>query len=609
MKNNILFATIMTLALASCQSEEMFELDQHEIQLTSVVNPMSRGTSLTQQSTQIVSGQEVGVTIVGAKDAHTNVKWKVGEDGALTNTGNPIYWASTEATFYAYHPYNSSWSGINKLESFSVNTDQSTDTGYLNSDLLWATKTGTKTANPVELSFAHKLSKINVTLKSDDIKDLSGAIISICGTNIGVKFNPFTGDLSSASTVATIKAGETTKEAYTASAIIVPQTIIGGTQFIKVTHNEKSFYYKLSADKEFKSGYSYSYTLNVKERQVEVDVESDNITDWTDEDATGDAEEVVEAFLLPDGSSFNYIVGQYLENNSELTKIKFIASSKTTSEYLLATNENGIKGYFVSNDEWLEIHTSASQFITPQNCESMFNASYDNPPPFYKITEIDFGENFNTSNARWMDGMFAGCQSLISLNLNQFNTSNVIDMGWMFCGCTNLKLLDISSFNTSNVTNMVVMFGGCESLTSLDLSHFNTSKISKMSQMFYECKSLTSLNLRNFDTSKVTDMTDTFFFCESLEDLNLKSFDTSKVTCMDQMFLGCHKLHSLDLSNFSFENNPIVRAMLRNVGYNAKNQPIPIKVNEDGHTYLTETTTECGIESYAKFVKPDGTDW
>lgn len=320
MKKILLLTAIISLALASCQSEDSIEQNQSEIQLTSVINPMSRATSLTQQSTQIASGQEVGVIINGAKEAHTNVKWTVGEDGALTNTSTPIYWSNTEATIYAYHPYNSSWSGTDKLESFSVNTDQSTDAGYLNSDLLWATKTGTKTSNPVELSFVHKLSKINVTLTSTDIADLSGATISICGTKTSTSFNPITGELSAASNIANIKAGVTTTEAYTASAIIIPQTVANGTQLIKVTHNNKNFYYKLSTDKEFKAGHSYSYTLKVKEKLVEVEVESDNITDWTDEDINGDADEVDLSWFSPN-QYISYVSNyEMIQTNDDASK-------------------------------------------------------------------------------------------------------------------------------------------------------------------------------------------------------------------------------------------------------------------------------------------------
>ena len=99
-----------------------------------------------------------------------------------------------------------------------------------------------------------------------------------------------------------------------------------------------------------------------------------------------------------------------------------------------------------------------------------------------------------------------------------------------------------------------------------------------------------------------------FVNCFSLTSLNLSSFNTSNVTDMADMFNGCYSLTSLDLSNFTFGKTPIVQFMLNNVGNNAENKPIPVKVKEEGYTYLTEKN--CGIDATAaKFVKPDGTDW
>jgi len=284
-------ATVASFTACENITDELIG-NNSEIRLTSSINPVTRATNQNLQATQIVTGQQVGVTITGAKSEHNNVAWTAGESGALTNTGNPIYYGDSETTITAYHPYNSSWTSTS--HTFSVSTDQSTDENYLNSDLLWATASSSKTENAIPLVFKHKLAKINVTLTSEDIADLSNATISICGTNITTNFNPADGTLSATTAnVVEIKAGVTTTSAYTSSAIVVPQELASGTKFIKVIYNNKNFYYTLSAKKEFKSGYSYSYTLNVKESKVEIDVESDNITDWTDEEATGDAEEDV----------------------------------------------------------------------------------------------------------------------------------------------------------------------------------------------------------------------------------------------------------------------------------------------------------------------------
>ncbi len=292
-----LMATFTGASFSACTSEneEVFGQDT-EIRLTSEIIP-SRVTSLDYQSTQIVAEQQVGVTITNAKAAHNNVAWTAGADGALTNTGAPLYYTNKTAIITAYHPYNNDWKAASSY-LFSVNTDQSIEANYRNSDLLWATASSNKTVNAVALTFTHKLAKINVTLQSTDITDLSGATISICGTNIATNFNPSTGALSAATAnVQEIKAGV----GKTASAIIVPQTVAASTPFIKITLGEKVFYHKLSAEKTFASGKSYSYTLNVKENSVEITA-TENITDWGQGDAEpniGDAEEIDLSWFNP----------------------------------------------------------------------------------------------------------------------------------------------------------------------------------------------------------------------------------------------------------------------------------------------------------------------
>ena len=274
-------------ACSNDADEELYR--ESEIRLKSEILP-TRVTSLDYQSTQIVTGQQVGVTITGAKTEHNNVAWTAGSDGLLSNNGEAVYYSGRrEATITAYHPYNSTWTG--NIHRFSVNTDQSSKTDYRNSDLLWATNRSAKTENAVTLNFSHKLAKINVTLTSTDIDDLSDATITICGTSITTGFNPATGALSEATkNVQEIKAGVTAAGAYTASAIVVPQTVPTGTRLIRVEHNGKSYYYSLDAPKELKPGYSYSYTLNVKEDLVEVEIASGNISNWNNENISGDAE-------------------------------------------------------------------------------------------------------------------------------------------------------------------------------------------------------------------------------------------------------------------------------------------------------------------------------
>lgn len=277
-----LMATLTGASFSACTSETEEVLGQDtEIRLTSEITPPSRGTDLTQQATQIVAGQQVGVTITGAKAGHDNIAWTAGADGALTNTGEALFYGSGAATITAYHPYKSAWTGVNSKVPADVETDQSGE-GYLRSDLLWATASASKTAEAVPLTFTHKLSKINVTLQSTDT-NLSGANIYINGVILVTYFNPVTGEITPHENTIKylIKAGTTTADKPTSTAIIVPQTVAAGTKFIKVELNGNTYNYTLPAEKTFESGHSYSYTLNLT-KGLEVNLVSDNITPWED---------------------------------------------------------------------------------------------------------------------------------------------------------------------------------------------------------------------------------------------------------------------------------------------------------------------------------------
>ena len=190
---------------------------------------------------------------------------------------------------------------------------------------------------------------------------------------------------------------------------------------------------------------------------------------------------------------------------------------------------------------------SEAVIAAPQNCGYIFEG-------FKNLVEINFNENFNTSNTTNMDSMFRNCKFLTGLDLSNFNTENATNMSYMFYYCKSVTNLDLSNFNTSNITNMGYMFSGCSSLTNLDLSNFNTANVIDMSGMFHSCSSLTNLDLSNFNTANVTSMIEMFYYCSSLTSLDLSSFNTANVTTMDSMFWYCETVTSLDLSSFNTSN-------------------------------------------------------
>lgn len=239
------------------------------------------------------------------------------------------------------------------------------------------------------------------------------------------------------------------------------------------------------------------------------------------------------------------------------TEIRFeYNNASVTSGTTLSTNSSPYPIYGNMDGTTWVVSTPANRINANSNCSYMFQGVFNSSTNSYQsnLLSIDFGDNFNTSNATNMYVMFYGCSSLTSLDLSSFNTANVTNMCGMFCGCSSLTNLNLSNFNTANVTSMHTMFCKCSSLISLNLSSFNTANVTSMESMFEGCSSLTSLNISSFNTENVTRMVAMFQDCSSLTGLNLSNFNTSNVTSMFQMFTGCSNLTSLNLSNFNTAN-------------------------------------------------------
>jgi len=294
------------------------------------------------------------------------------------------------------------------------------------------------------------------------------------------------------------------------------------------------------------------------------------------------------------GSSFNSAVNSFL-NGKSLTKIKFIAKSPATTKSD-TNDENATEDYSYrlvadSDNETLEIHTAAAEFVFNEDCSYMFTG-------LSTITAIDFYDCVNTSKVTNMSYMFNNCSSLTSLDLSNFNTSKVTNMNGMFRGCSSLESLDLSSFNTGNVTSMTYMFYYCSSLQSITFGNsFNTANVTDMSYMFSHCSAFTSLDLSSFNTANVTNMTYMFRLCSALTSLNVSNFNTEKVTDMSNMFVGCYSLESLDLSSFDFGKVANFSGMFTDLGKNVSLPLVYIYVKDvndkqkldNANTYITKS--------------------
>jgi len=294
---------------------------------------------------------------------------------------------------------------------------------------------------------------------------------------------------------------------------------------------------------------------------------------------------------------FNYS-NNCTENLASASLVVDVSDKKDNSVQLYVF---GLKAYILSDKEILPpsscyrlfVGCSSLQEINLNNFSAIAVVNMDSMFYYLKsLTNITFGDNFNTCNVTTMYRMFYRCSGLTSLDVSSFNTSKVTNMSDMFNSCQALTSLDLTKFITSEVTNMSSMFRDCRALSSLDVSSFNTSNVTNMKSMFALCENLEELDVSNFDTTSAIDIScmfelgsttlsssdgshtfdskikmlkipsnlinsttinasSLFFGCKGITTLDVSGFDTSNVTDMESMFAYCESLTSLDLSSFN----------------------------------------------------------
>ena len=300
-KLSIISLAIAAMTFVGCSSEEgvneTVNGQKPSLTFVSYVGGSRRAATNLQQ-TQIAEGVKAGVFvnnqngyITGGNNAQLTA------NGAGAFTGAPIYFPEdgSAVSVYAYAPYSTAFNDMAAVNAdFTIAANQSTDAGYLASDLLWGIPTGTNSfteTNPVvALNFKHMLSKLTVKFKTSaqtDV-DLKGSTINIVNTLPSTTLKVADGTLGTAKGTATsIKAATFATDAttFTASAIIVPQTVATGSFIQVILTNGKMLNAKLNAEATFASGKSYTYVVNISGQGGDVFAEielNSTVTDWDD---------------------------------------------------------------------------------------------------------------------------------------------------------------------------------------------------------------------------------------------------------------------------------------------------------------------------------------
>lgn len=322
MKAN-LFITLATALsiLAGCTDDDDQKIDNWngEIRLSSGIAVQTRADELKVPDTQIANGQHVGLFInEDIKDATpigTNLKYDADGNGALALVTDPAqaspYYPTSgnSVKIVAYQPYKASAALTGDGYDFSVNTDQSQQSGnsesnYYNSDLLYSARDQAyaRQAETHNLEFKHKLSKVVCTLAKGnglDVSALNGATVSIVNVETKGTFKPSDGNF----TLKTDGGGQQSDVKMNCTitsgsyiAVIPPQIFAKGAQFLKVTLSSSGvFYYKIPDGNEddnnlvLSGGYVYKYNITVNMTGLTV---TSSIVPWEggDQATEGEAE-------------------------------------------------------------------------------------------------------------------------------------------------------------------------------------------------------------------------------------------------------------------------------------------------------------------------------
>ncbi len=301
------------------------------------------------QTTALSTSNKVGVYVSSSSSTlYNNVEHSVGDAGALTATTTMNYPTEDGATvnIYAYAPYTSSLE-LSSDNAFSVSTDQSAESGYLASDLVYASKTGqASTSDAVSLTFAHKLSQLQIVIQNDANIDLTNASVYVTGTKIATTFNPSTGTVGTASGDATAIKTATISTAGTVYAIVVPQDIAANTELVKITTSDKTYIAKLTSAVTFAAGKAHSFTARIAPNEVELTLNASSITEWGSPTDFGSAD-MEEAGATP--------LEATISKPSSVTNATWGATTNTYS--WTATNNNLIDLFTFSSGELANYNT------------------------------------------------------------------------------------------------------------------------------------------------------------------------------------------------------------------------------------------------------------
>lgn len=275
----------MAIAFVACNNEDgisVYAPEEGEIQLMMVHPNRSRVTETFFEDTD-----SIGVYVT-ADNANLQLAGNEVNNALFTYNGiswtakQKVYWNEGKHNVFAFYPYSQKVNDVVDY-SFSVQTDQSSDWGYMHSDFLFASALDVTASNePIAMQFSHKMSNVIVKLEKGDNyegdipADAEVYLLSIVPHAV---IDLTTGDAAKDSYAAqeAIRCHQVSNTEY--RAIVVPQNLTSRRPLVEINVDDVS--YLMEGKITYRPGMRHTIivTLDQNPEQIKIEIGGD-IDNW-----------------------------------------------------------------------------------------------------------------------------------------------------------------------------------------------------------------------------------------------------------------------------------------------------------------------------------------
>jgi hypothetical protein len=288
---SILFLFFTGFLLISCGDKNYYNCDDLESRRIVLSSRVTMETQPRLQDLQIEDGQSLSLFITPNNAInellYSNVNIIANGIGGFA--GENMYYPidGRNVDFFAIHPYSSTANLTNPV-NFSVASDQTDKSNYLNSDLLHATRVNQpRTPSPVAMVFSHKLAKLDFTIENNDGLDLGTLnTVTVLNTLPGTTINMINGNITEATgnpvvinAYGVAGSPETRASVTNIHAIVIPQTVAGNTDLFRITIGQQTYVYTTNQPFTFEGGYQHAIKLTITAGEISLE---SSIRPWED---------------------------------------------------------------------------------------------------------------------------------------------------------------------------------------------------------------------------------------------------------------------------------------------------------------------------------------